>query len=293
MLFKQLVQDDQRLVGKYTFAGSWPAHTSPEPRVTWLGWSYQATSCLMRHSAGAPSMTPSILRLNGTVIRFDADVVPTMEPRLFEESWLRETGCWQGATEGRSQAHLFHYAGRDMVLRHFHRGGLISWVNRDLYLGMGAANSRAFCEFNLLGEMHAEGLAVPLPVAARYVPIGPVYQADIITQRIPNARPLQEVLSARALPAQMWESIGANVRTLHDHEIFHSDLNCRNILIDASDAIWFIDFDKCERRRPGAWTQANLDRLKRSLVKSAGGPAAVHWHEADWADLVAGYNEGI
>ncbi len=238
-------------------------------------------------------MTPSDLRLNGTVIRFDTSVLPTMEPRLFEEQWLRSNQVWQGSTQGRSQAHFFHYADRDMVLRHFHRGGLIGRVNRDIYLRIGAANSRALREFDLLSEMHSEGLPVPLPVAAQYVPFGPFYRADIITQRIPNALPLQEILGDRSFSSQVWGAIGANVRNLHDHGVFHSDLNCRNILIDTSDHIWFIDFDKCEKREPGAWMQANLDRLHRSLVKTAINASIVHWSEADWADFLAGYDAGL
>jgi 3-deoxy-D-manno-octulosonic acid kinase len=234
-------------------------------------------------------MTPCDLCLNGTFIRFDASVLPTLEPGLFEEQWLRSNQFWQGSTQGRSQAHFFHYAGCDMVLRHFHRGGLIGRVNRDLYLRVGAANSRTLREFDLLSDMHAEGLAVPLPVAARYVPFGPFYRADIITQRIPHARPLQDVLHDKALSSQLWHAIGANVRNLHDHGVFHSDLNCRNILIDTSDRVWFIDFDKCEKRAPGAWAQANVDRLHRSLKKTASHARDVHWRQEDWADFLAGY----
>lgn len=236
-------------------------------------------------------MTPSDLHLNGTVIRYDASVLPTMDARLFDPDWLRANQHWQGATEGRGQAHFFHYAGRDMVLRHFRRGGMIGRVNPDLYLGVRAATSRAMREFALLSDMHAEGLAVPMPVAARYAPVGPFYRADIITQRIPNAHTLQDVLGTRALPEGLWAAIGGNVKTLHDHGVYHSDLNCRNILIDTSDAVWIIDFDKCEMRRPGAWAQANLDRLKRSLVKSANTAKPFHWRPADWADFLAGYND--
>ncbi|MEO9683620.1 MAG: 3-deoxy-D-manno-octulosonic acid kinase [Tateyamaria sp.] len=237
-------------------------------------------------------MTPSDLHQDGTIIRFDATVLPTMEPHLFDAQWLRANGFWQGSTQGRSQAHFFRYADHDMVLRHFHRGGLIGRVNRDLYLRVKATNSRALREFDLLCDMHSEGLPVPLPVAARYVPFGPGYRADIITQRIPNALPLQEVLGDRALSAQLWNAIGANVRNLHDHGVYHSDLNCRNILMDTSDQVWFIDFDKCEKREPGTWAQANLDRLLRSLRKTAAGPLAMHWRETDWADFLAGYDSG-
>ena len=238
-------------------------------------------------------MTPSDLSLNGTVIRFDASLLATMEPGLFDPEWLRSNQFWQGSTQGRSQAHFFHYAGHDMVLRHFHRGGLMGRVNRDLYLRGAAAQSRALREFDLLHEMHSEGLPVPLPVAAQYVPFGPFYRADIITQRIPNARPLQDVLHDTALPAHLWTAIGAHVRNLHDHQVFHSDLNCRNIMIDAQDRIWFIDFDKCEKRAPGPWKRANVDRLHRSLNKTTVGSANVHWCPEDWTAFLAGYDSGV
>ena len=237
-------------------------------------------------------MTPSDLRLNGTVIRFDASVLKTLDPNLFDPSWLCSQKFWEGSTHGRSQAHFFHYTGIDMVLRHFHRGGLVGRLNRDLYLRVGAPRSRAIRECDLLADMHVQGLPVPLPVAARYVPFGPFYRADIITQRIPHADTLQDVISERALSDQMWTAIGASVRNLHNHGVFHSDLNCRNIMIDADERVWFIDFDKCEKRAPGAWKQANLDRLNRSLAKTAAGSENVHWHDAKWADFLVGYANG-
>ena len=229
------------------------------------------------------------LHLNGSVIRYDADVLDPMEPGLFDESWLRSAGVWRGDTKGRSSAHFFHFAGRDMVLRHFHRGGLVGRVNRDLFLRVRAGDSRPMCEFDLLSEMHAEGLPVPLPVAAQFVPSGLFYRADIITQRIPHASPLQDVLSEEPVSAELWGVIGSAIRKLHDHGVFHSDMNCRNILLDTRSRVWFIDFDKCEKRQPGQWQQATLERLLRSLRKTAKGAGTMHWREEEWAGLLAGY----
>ena len=238
-------------------------------------------------------MTPSELRQNGSVIRYDASVITPMDPNLFDAAWLRSEGIWDGSTRGRSNAHFFHHEGRDMVLRHFHRGGLMGRVNRDLYLRVGAENSRPLREFDLLSEMHAEGLPVPLPVAAQYVPVGLFYRADIITQRIPNARPLQDVLEETPLSAQLWGAIGANIRNLHDHDVFHSDLNCRNVMIDTQERVWFIDFDKCDKRAAGRWKQATLERLQRSLRKMVSESGNLHFSKKDWADLLAGYANGI
>ena len=233
--------------------------------------------------------TPTDLRQNGTVIRFDTDILKTMEPNLFDAEWLKANKHWRGSSQGRSAAHFLHYSNRDMVLRHFQRGGLVGKLNRDLYLRTSATKNRAMREFDLLIAMRADGLPVPRPVAARYVLSGAFYRADIITERIPNADPLQDILQEKSLPSQLWTEIGATIRNLHNSKIFHSDLNCRNILIDARGKVWIIDFDKCEKREPGDWMQANLDRLHRSLKKTAAAHVGLNWNDKDWADLVAGY----
>jgi predicted Ser/Thr protein kinase len=62
-------------------------------------------------------------------------------------------------------------------------------------------------------------------------------------------------------------------------------------MMDTRDKVWFIDFDKCEKRAPGQWTQANLERLRRSLRKTANENPALHWREEDWDELLSGYTD--
>lgn len=228
---------------------------------------------------------------NGTVIRFDDSILSVMEPRLFDVDWLRENGHHDGSAKGRSQAHFLTFADRHMVLRKFLRGGLVGKFNRDLYLRTGKDKSRAMQEFDLLSWMHAKGLPVPRPVAAEYKPTGPFYRAQLITERIPNARPLEDVLREAELPPTIWVAVGTTIKQLHDHNVFHSDLNCRNILIDTDANIWLIDFDKCERRDPGDWKTQNLDRLLRSLRKENGISPGLHWDETAWSYLLSGYSD--
>jgi tRNA A-37 threonylcarbamoyl transferase component Bud32 len=76
---------------------------------------------------------------------------------------------------------------------------------------------------------------------------------------------------------------------MHNAGVDHSDLNCRNILIDAQDKVWLIDFDKCQRRGAGHWRAKNLERLKRSLRKEQAKGAGLHWSQGDWEELLAGY----
>ena len=234
--------------------------------------------------------TNAELRQNGAVIRFDASFLDPFVPRLFEVDWLRANGYHEGSAKGRSQAHFLNFEDRHMVLRKFLRGGLIGKFNRDLFLRTGKAKSRAMLEFDLLRWMHAKDLPVPRPVAARYTPSGPFYRADIITERIPDARPLEDVLRETSLYTPTWRAVGATIKRLHDHGVFHSDLNCRNILIDKDETIWIIDFDKCEIRGPGNWMTQNLDRLLRSFRKENARPLGLHWDDEAWSHLLAGYS---
>lgn len=234
--------------------------------------------------------TRAELRQNGTVIRFDGSILNPFEPRLFDVDWLRANGHHEGSAKGRSEAHFLTFADRHMVLRRFLRGGMVGKFNRDLFLRTGKAKSRAMREFDLLGWMHTKGLPVPRPVAARYTPLGPFYRADIITERIPGARPLEDVLRETPLHTQSWRAVGTTIKRLHDHGVFHSDLNCRNILIDRDDTVWIIDFDKCEKRAPGGWMTQNLDRLLRSFKKENARPPGLHWDETAWSQLLAGYS---
>lgn len=232
------------------------------------------------------------LYLDGTFIRYDAEILPDIESGVFDIDYLRSNGLWQDSTQGRSKAHFFARGAHEMVLRHFHRGGLVGRVNRDLFLRTAPHKSRAFREFDLLGLMHAQGLPVPRPAAARYVPAGLFYRSDIITERIPTARPMADILCETDLPTPVWVEVGAAIKALHNHLIFHSDLNARNILIDANNRVWIIDFDKCRERESGPWMQGNLDRLKRSLVKTKAMFPDLRWNQRDWDDLLFGYRDG-
>lgn len=229
--------------------------------------------------------THSDLHQNGSVIRYDGSVLDLFEPRLFDVAWLRSEGLYHGSSSGRGEAHFLNFGGRAMVLRPYRRGGMIGRFNRDLYFRTGLEQSRAFQEFSLLQSMRIDGLAVPRPIAVRVSPQGLFYRAALLTERIPDARPMEEVLREASLPVDVWQRVGAAIRRMHDASVDHTDLNCRNILIDSDAQVWLIDFDKCQKRPSGAWAQANLDRLERSLKKWPG----LHWQPCDWEALCAEY----
>lgn len=220
----------------------------------------------------------------------DGDLLDPFDARIFDPGHLRRTGTLTGTSTGRNQAFFLRHQGHEMVLRHFWRGGLVGRINPDLYLRQRVANSRAMREAVLLDWMRGQGLPVPRPVAARYCAAGLFYRADIITLRLPDTRTLAEMLRKQPLTPDAWAGTGTVIARFHDAGVYHSDLNCRNILLDDAGAVWLIDFDKCERRDPGRWMRDNLDRLQRSFAKEKAKVPGLHWQQDDWQALLAGYH---
>lgn len=177
------------------------------------------------------------------------------------------------------------------LLRHYRRGGWLAKVNRDRYLWQGADATRAFVELRLLDQMRALGLPVPEPIAARYQRSGTYYRAAILVGRIDGAESLAERIAR--VPGDIdWRGIGATIAGFHAAGIDHADLNAHNVLIDSAGAIWLVDFDRAERRAAGAWTAANLRRLRRSLDKLQAPLTVADFESCAWAALLAGYAHG-
>lgn len=158
------------------------------------------------------------------------------------------------------------------VLRHYHRGGLISRFVDERYLWVSEETTRSFAEFALLNELHAQGLPVPRAMAASYQRRGVTYRAAIMTERLHNTVSLAQAI-AQAGPAsiKLVQPVSAAIRQLHDANVYHADLNAHNILVDDARKIWLIDFDKSTRRTmTRALREQSLERLGRSLQKLLG-----------------------
>lgn len=193
---------------------------------------------------------------------------------------------------GRGQALLIQQDGHGCVLRHYRRGGLVARLSDDRFWRAAPHDSRAMREFTLLRLMRSWQLPVPEPIAASHRPRGLLfYEADILVGLIPDSANVVQWLQRRALTAAEWQALGHAIRRLHARQVFHSDLNAHNLLLDGAGRAWVVDFDKCALRPADDWKPRNLDRLLRSLRKEAGRVTPYHWTEADWAHLLAGYQD--
>lgn len=212
-------------------------------------------------------------------MRYDAAVIATPDRALFDpaNAVLRAGPVAEG---GRSAAWYVRVGDHDAVLRHYRRGGLMARISESRYLWAGEERVRSFHEFDILASLYQAGLPVPRPYAAVYWRSGPTYRAAIMVERLHRVRAL-----ASALDVADSEQVARSIYAMHEHGVWHADLNAYNVLLDEEGRAWIIDFDKAQRRVLSVERRsANLLRLRRSLVKVAG-PAGITW----WDTLSRSY----
>lgn len=225
---------------------------------------------------------------NHTRILYDHEWLQSPEPLFQADNQHNRT---QSGPIERGTALFFDFHGAPLVLKHYHRGGLMGRLVRDTYTLLPGGCPRMLAEFQLLDRLNQRGLPVPVPVAARCQRTGWLtYRGDLITRRIPGAHTLYQQLCHGPLDAAQWQGIGRTVARFHAAGVDHADLNATNIMLDQHNCPWLIDFDKSRLRGDGRWKAANLRRLKRSLEKLRRQTPDMHYTNADWSALLRGYH---
>ncbi|WP_233011072.1 lipid IV(A) 3-deoxy-D-manno-octulosonic acid transferase [Rheinheimera faecalis] len=242
------------------------------------------------------------LNTDNALAWFDPHFYPNFELAYFQPEFWQQQGLVIGQSKGRNTVWFIRQQnGKEAVLRHYYRGGLVGKLNKDKFWPEPAAQSRAMAEFSLLWQMRLWGLPVPRPCAALYQKHGfsfgfYSYSADILIERIPGTTDLAHLLQQRPLTNAEWQQLGALIASFHQHQVYHSDLNCHNILLDQQGQFWLIDFDKCAIRTAAdfpdqSWKQQNLQRLLRSLNKEKQQLPVFHWQPDQFAALELGYQQ--
>lgn len=226
----------------------------------------------------------------GQHIRYDAGIFKSIEEVSFNSRVWAQRSSIVGFAEGRGTTFFVQHQGRDYVLRHYQRGGLVAKISKDKYLWLGLHFTRPWKEWQLLEKMLKQGLPVPIPAAIKVERTGLSYSADIMMHRIPHARTVMNILIVEALSEGYWIAIGSMIRRFHEKGVFHADLNANNILIDEGGRCYLIDFDRCKYRKPNLqWQKENLLRLKRSLTKISNNEDVFYFSEMNWHSLLRGY----
>lgn len=230
-------------------------------------------------------------RRKNEAILYDNEILFEEPDECFDIRYLKNNGRICGSAVGRGTTWFIRLKSMDAALRHYWRGGVIGKIVKDRYLFFGLGRTRSYREFYLLKAMSEAGVQVPKPIAARVVQKGLFYKADLISERVSNAKDLVSILKYEPLSDDIYSKIGREIRKMHDAQVNHTDLNIHNILIDEQKNVWIIDFDKCNRKLGNYWKKKNIDRLKRSFEKELV-KQNIKWSINDYTKIITSYKQG-
>lgn len=217
---------------------------------------------------------PRTLSFNKGAIRFDPDLSVVPDVSWFDPC-VERLQARPVQAGGRQAAWYISTALGAGVLRQYRRGGLVARLSQNRYLWSGEGHTRSFAEFDLLHFMYRHGLPVPRPWAAAYWRCGLTYRAAIVVECFPCVLPLAKML---ALPHH--KAVACAIIAMHNAGVWHADLNAYNILLNEQGQVWLIDFDRGRRQVLSARQKwANLLRLRRSLIKTAGTAGLDYWNQ--------------
>lgn len=214
-----------------------------------------------------------------------------LQAQHFTPLYWQKNNLVIGSAQGRGTTWFVKFKQLELALRHYHRGGMLGNIVKDSYLFLGWHRTRAYQELKLLHHLREFNVHVPTPIAAlaqRHHLF--FYSADIITEKVSNAKDLCEILKTQPVSLELYRKIGGEIKKMHQAKVNHTDLNIHNILIDKNDKVWIIDFDKCSIEAGKNWKEENIYRLKRSFMKERL-RHNIKWDETDWRALCEGYNE--
>ncbi len=164
--------------------------------------------------------------------------------------------------------------GKRMVLRKYSHGGLLRFLNRDLFL----FGARSFKELSLTEEIRSSDIPTIQPIGAIHqIVTDPFYRAYLLSLEISPAKDLIQYFQENG-PSFSRESLlhkrktikaaGFLLRQFHQRGFYHRDLQLKNLLV-AGDQVLIIDFDRSYRKKILSVRERvkNLLRLNRSVEK--------------------------
>lgn len=183
---------------------------------------------------------------------------------------------------GRGPVHVVRALGpgptrRDRwAVRHYRRGGAVAGALVDRYLRAGRA--RPLRELSASVMARERGVHTPAIVAGVCAIDGVFYRCDLVTEYVPDTRPLAHVVGT----GEPSEVVGAAlaraatlIRRLTDARVHHVDLHAGNVLIPyaADQEACVLDLDRARvlARRSKASGQRMKERLIRSLRSAVAG----------------------
>jgi 3-deoxy-D-manno-octulosonic acid kinase len=220
-----------------------------------------------QHNNGRVELVPG--RESGAIV-YDRQILSEPSAELFDAPKWNGLATLISGKGGRGAAWFVDAEFGSAVLRHYRRGGWAAKISDDRYLWRDEKSVRSFHEFHFMQALREKNLPVPRPIAALYSKSGLFYRASILIQRIPDVKSFLDCMHQQTESAP-WALLGKTIAGFHKAGARHADLNALNILLDARQKVWLIDWDKAtQQNSPGTWCVEVLQRLQRSLLKYRG-----------------------
>ena len=234
-------------------------------------------------------MAIRLIELNNSSILLDEDYTINERDDVFSALDSSKELKVRVKQAGRGSVSFFTHAEKSMVHKHYLRGGLVSKLIFDQYLWVNLELTRSFIEFRALEEMSQLGLPVPRPIAARVKRRGVSYTADLITEKLDNTKTLGDCLYDQSFSEQIFSTIGETIKNFHATGCYHPDLNVENILVDESQKVFLLDFDRWKKREENKRLGLiNIERLKSSIRKRLG-LRGLPFPQKEWQAFLATY----
>ena len=234
---------------------------------------------------------PQTIKISLSTTLFKSDPTLPLSTTWFNPEFWQSQQALAGTGSGRGAVWFVNSQFGQFVIRRYRRGGFVAKFNKSHFLFTGVELTRPWLELNLLEKMRDLSLPVPKPIGGLLTVKYGYYEAELLTETIKDAEDLFDIIKSNRSDQIDWKEIGKVIKRFHDNGIYHSDLNCHNIMIDNQHKVWVIDFDKCEQRKPEhEWMLSNIDRLKRSIAKESNKYSNFHVSEKQWQAFLEGYH---
>jgi len=154
-----------------------------------------------------------------------------------------------------------------VVVKHYTRGGLVRRVVKRRYLKWG--KTRGQVEYEVLKKVRGFGVSAPEPLVYAYRGIL-LYKAWLVTREIKQQQTLAELSFVDEERARIvMKEVAVQAATLIENNIVHADLHPGNVLVDSSDRVFIVDFDKAylSRGNKNKLRDKYLTRWRRSVIK--------------------------
>jgi len=208
-----------------------------------------------------------IIKNKNVFIQYDPNTFKNFSSILFNIDYISKEGLIKSEIVGRGKTYEIEFEGNRFILKHYIRGGFISKISYDKYLFDAIASSRAVKEYNFLNNLYSKGLPVPKPAALQVIINRFTYTADLITCKINNEGTLNDFVQTGKMNSNLWSNLENTLQKFYEENVYHSDLNTKNIIIDKASKFYLLDFDNSYFFYKNKLFKKSVMRLERSLSK--------------------------